>query len=150
MNSKIIIKNIILVSIIFIGMISCTPNGDYKDPTQPVYKRVADLLSKMTVEEKVAQLESMHAGRPMLNDALLNNPKKMDSLFRYGIGMMNPTIDVDLEKTVKMRNALQNYLRTKTRLGIPVIYIDEAHHGLCSPGADVFPHGIGLAVFLGY
>ena len=36
-------------------------------------------------------------------------------------------------------------MKNKTRLGIPVIYIDEAHHGLCSPGADVFPHSIGMA-----
>src|SRR5262245_46951055 len=41
---------------------------DYKNPQLPIGRRVADLVSRMTVEEKVAQLQSMHAGRPKLTD----------------------------------------------------------------------------------
>ena len=117
----------------------------YKDPKQPVAKRVADLLSKMTLEEKVAQLQTMHAGRPKLNDQLFGNPGKLDSLFKNGMGMMNPAFDETMEQTITARNNLQDYFRTKTRLGIPIIFIDEAHHGLVARQVDVFPHGIGLS-----
>ncbi|MBS1563941.1 MAG: glycoside hydrolase family 3 C-terminal domain-containing protein, partial [Bacteroidetes bacterium] len=111
----------------------------------PISKRVSDLLSRMTLEEKVAQLQSGHMGRPKLTDKVLSNPAKMDSLFKNGVGMMNPAFDETLEQTNQRRNALQQYLLSKTRLGIPVIFIDESHHGLVAPSADVFPHSIGFA-----
>jgi beta-glucosidase len=117
----------------------------YKDAKQPVAKRVADLLSRMTLEEKVAQLQTMHAGRPKLDDKLFNNTAKLDSLYKNGMGMINPAFDETMEVTIAARNRLQEYLRTKTRLGIPIIFIDEAHHGLVQRQVDVFPHGIGLA-----
>src|SRR4051794_12041845 len=88
----------------------------YKNPQLPVERRVADLLSRMTLEEKVAQLQSGHMGRPRLTDAVLANGAKMDSLFKNGAGMMNPAFDETLEQTNQRRNALQQYLRTKTRL----------------------------------
>lgn len=117
----------------------------YKNPQLPVAQRVADLLHRMTLEEKVAQLQSGHMGRPKLTDAVLANTAKMDSLFKNGVGMMNPAFDETLEQTNLRRNRLQEYLRTKTRLGIPVIFIDESHHGLVAPQSDVFPHSIGFA-----
>ncbi len=117
----------------------------YKNPQLPVAQRVKDLLSKMTLEEKVGQLQSMHMGRQKLSDAVLNNPAKMDSLFKNGVGMENPAFDETMEETIDRRNKLQAYLRTKTRLGIPVIFLDESHHGLVAPQADVFPHSIGMA-----
>jgi beta-glucosidase len=50
-----------------------------------------------------------------------------------------------VEQTVEWRNRVQEYMRTKTRLGIPIIFIDEAHHGLLQKDVDIFPHGIGLS-----
>src|SRR5262245_16307059 len=90
----------------------------YKDARQPVTKRVHDLLSRMTLEEKVAQLQTMHAGRPKLNDQLFNNAARMDSLFKNGMGMMNPAFDETMEQTIYARNKLQDYCKNKTRLGI--------------------------------
>jgi beta-glucosidase len=118
---------------------------DYKNPRLPISRRVVDLLSRMTLEEKVAQLQSMHAGRPKLTDAVFNDAAQMDKLFHNGVGMMNPDFEATIEETINRRNRLQDYLKTKTRLGIPVIFIDEAHHGLLAPQADVFPHSIGFA-----
>jgi beta-glucosidase len=66
-------------------------------------------------------------------------------MYANGVGMINPAFDETMEQTIERRNKLQNYLRNKTRLGIPVIFIDEAHHGLVQRNVDVFPHGIGLA-----
>lgn len=117
----------------------------YKDPKQPVSKRVTDLLSRMTLEEKVAQLQTMHAGRPKLDDKLFNNTGKLDSLYKNGMGMINPAFDETMEVTIAARNRLQDYMVNKTRLGIPIIFIDEAHHGLVQRQVDVFPHGIGLS-----
>jgi len=59
--------------------------------------------------------------------------------------MMNPQFSGGLEETVKLRNRIQTYLLTQTRLGIPIIFLDEGHHGLMRKGANVFPQAIGLA-----
>lgn len=99
----------------------------------------------MTLEEKVAQLRSMRAGEGGLTEDVLNDSAKMDELFGHGLGMLNPEFDAPLEQTIEQRNRLQQYLTTKTRRGIPVLFLDEAHHGLLAPEVDVFPHAIGLA-----
>jgi beta-glucosidase len=118
---------------------------DYKNPHLPIVQRVNDLLKRMTPEEKVAQLRSTWSAHPKINDVLLNNPAKMDSLFGHGIGMINPDFENTLEQSIDNRNAIQAYLKSHTRLGIPVIFLDEAHHGLLAMKADVFPTSIGLA-----
>nr|NQU94503.1 glycoside hydrolase family 3 protein [Bacteroidota bacterium] len=117
---------------------------NYKNPNLPVVERVADLISRMTLEEKVAQLTSFHPRRPKLDEVFLNDPAKMDSMFGNGAGMMNPSFNRELQATAELRNKLQNYLKTQTRLGIPVIFLDEGHHGLMRPGVNVFPQAIGL------
>ena len=135
----------VIVGILF--LIICV-NGfaqDYKNPKVPVQQRVKTLLSKMTVEEKVAQLRSTWSAYPKINEAFLNNPKKMDSLFGKGIGMINPDFENTLQQGISYRNKIQAYLKTKTRLGIRAIFLDEAHHGLLAMKADVFPTSIGLA-----
>ena len=117
----------------------------YKNRLLSTKQRVTDLLSRMTLEEKVAQLITIHPGKPPLNDAFFNNPAKVDSMFGNGVGMVNPVFDLKLEGTIEMRNRLQAYLKNKTRLGIPTIFIDEGHHGLMNPGSNVFPQAIGIA-----
>jgi beta-glucosidase len=117
----------------------------YRDPALPVFQRVQDLLSRMTPEEKVAQLRSTWSAHPKIDETLLHNRDKMDSLFGNGVGMINPDFENTLEQSIDNRNAIQMYLRQHTRLGIPAIFLDEAHHGLLAMKADVFPTSIGLA-----
>ena len=117
----------------------------YKDPKAAVEKRVEDLLSRMTVEEKVAQLRSTYAAYPKINDAFLNDRHKMDSLFGHGIGMINPDFGNSMEEVIHNRNRVDRYIKQHTRLGIPPIWIDESHHGLVSKQVDVFPTGIAMA-----
>ena len=117
----------------------------YTNPALPIPQRVQDLLSRMTTVEKVAQLRSTWSAYPRINDAILNDPHRMDSLFGQGIGMINPDFDNTLEQSIHYRNTIQDYLWTKTRLGIPAIFLDEAHHGLLAMQSDVFPTSIGLA-----
>src|SRR6266536_446499 len=91
---------------------------DYKNSRLPVEKRVQDLLKRMTLEEKVAQLISTHASRPKLTDDFFSNTKRLDSMYANGVGMINPAFDETMEQTIERRNKLQNYLRNKTKLGI--------------------------------
>jgi beta-glucosidase len=117
----------------------------YTNTALPISQRVQDLLSRMTTTEKVAQLRSTWSAFPRINDAVLTDAHRMDSLFGQGIGMINPDFDNTLEQSIHYRNTIQDYLRTKTRLGIPAIFLDEAHHGLLAMQSDVFPTSIGLA-----
>ena len=117
----------------------------YRDSALPIEGRVADLLERMTLEEKVAQLRSTRMGAPQLTAEVLGNHEKMGALLQHGLGMLNPEFDVPMEETIAKRNAVQNFLLTQTRLGIPILFLDEAHHGLLAPEVDVFPHGLGLA-----
>jgi beta-glucosidase len=117
----------------------------YKEPGAPITERVNDLLSRMTTEEKVAQLRSTFAANPKINAAFFQNASAIDSLFGHGVSMINPDFENTLEESIDNRNKIQDYLRNKTRLGIPAIFLDEAHHGLLAMQADVFPTSIALA-----
>jgi beta-glucosidase len=116
---------------------------DYKDSTLPVDGRVADLLGRMTLEEKVAQLRSLR--EPRAADDPLHDEAQFAKLLEHGLGMFNPAFDHPMAQTVALRNRVQRHLTTKTRLGIPVLFLDEAHHGVMARGVDVFPHGLGIA-----
>lgn len=141
--------NYLSVLLVFFAAISSSSlsaqQPPYKNPSLPVAQRVADLLKRMTLDEKVAQVRSMWAQRPQIDEKLFDDPKKMDSLFKNGMGMLNPDFNATMEQSISRRNKLQEYFKTKTRLGIPIIYIDEAHHGLLAPQVDVFPTSIGFS-----
>jgi len=124
---------------------SAQPSSPYLDPSQPIDVRVKDLVSRMTLEEKVAQVKSAWAERLPLLGGMLDDPAKMDTHFGNGIGIVNMDFEANVGQTVQWRNGLQNYLRTKTRLGIPAIFDDEAHHGLLLSDSDCFPDSIAQA-----
>lgn len=140
MKPKSIIPGVLILLFSFSTMAQ-----DYKNPQLPVPQQVKLLLSKMTLEEKVAQLKSTFSAIPHIDQKFLKDSHKMDSLFGKGIGMINPDFTNTPEEVVANRNAIQQYLRTKARLGIPTIFVDEAHHGLLGIKVDIFPSSIGLA-----
>lgn len=107
-------------------------------------KAIASLLKKMSVEEKVAQLRSSYAANPKINAAFFENKGKLDSLFGNGLSMVNPDFENSLEQSIEYRNKTQRYL-IQTKSSIPVIFLDEAHHGLMAMQTDIFPTSIGLA-----
>jgi beta-glucosidase len=143
MQLHMVTRTVPLIIALFSSALSLIAQS-YKDPHLSIEKRVADLVSRMTVEEKVAQLRSTWSMVPRITGALLADPHKMDSLFGYGIGMIDPDFDNTMEQAIRYRNKIREYIRTKT-LRIPPIFLDEAHHGLMAPEADVFPTSIGLA-----
>ncbi|MCJ7447089.1 MAG: glycoside hydrolase family 3 C-terminal domain-containing protein [Bacteroidales bacterium] len=117
----------------------------YKNPKLAASKRVRDLLSRMTIEEKVAQLMGLwNGGIEDYNDEFLNDPEKMEAAFGKGANSIHPAF-WGLKETVDQRNKIQKYFVEKTRLGIPVIFVDEGQHGMMRRDVTAFPQAIGLA-----
>ncbi len=107
---------------------------------------VCELLSRMTLEEKVAQLCAVHANR--LIEGKKFSEEKARALIGQGIGQItrlfgNP--DLEPEDAVVLGNEIQRFLKERTRLGIPAMVHEECLSGLLSKRATVFPQAIGLA-----
>lgn len=117
----------------------------YKNPEKPIEERVKDLLSQMTLTEKIAQLTGIWDSLPVaIDNDFLEDVIRMQQAFGNGINSVHPSF-TGIEQTVKQRNAIQRYLLEKTRLGIPAIFVDEGQHGLMRPESTSFPQAIGLA-----
>jgi beta-glucosidase len=115
----------------------------YRNPQLAIEDRVADLLSRMTLEEKVAQITPHRA-----QDVNVIDPTGTftDETARQ---LMSRWWDQNLEfppkKAAILRNGIQRYLREKTRLGIPQLFMGEALHGFMEYGSTSFPQALGLA-----
>jgi beta-glucosidase len=126
---------------------------DYKNPRLPVERRVADLLSRMTLEEKVAQLVCLWGERPQVKpqtDFSIDrgdfSPEKASVVMKYGIGQIARQRErKDPREAALFANAVQKWLVEHTRLGIPAIFHDEILHGLMAPRSTSFPTPIALA-----
>jgi beta-glucosidase len=117
----------------------------YKDPKAPVEKRVKDLLKRMTIEEKAAQLMGLwNGGVEDFKDEIFKDPAKMKEIFGKGCHSIHPA-PFKIKETVALRNKIQQYLLENTRLGIPAMFVDEGQHGMMRPESTVFPQAIGLA-----
>jgi len=126
---------------------------DYKNPQLPVERRVADLLSRMTLEEKIAQLTCLWAGRPQANpqtdfatDRGDFSPAKAAEVMKHGIGQIARQRErKGPREGATFANAVQKWLVENTRLGIPAILHDEILHGHMAKGSTSFPQPIALA-----
>jgi beta-glucosidase len=119
----------------------------YRDASLPVNKRVSDLLSQMTLDEKLAQLNS-HWFRDLLNDRHTLSRGKMEQLLAQGTGQITRvggSSILDPISSARSENELQRFLVNETRLGIPAIIHEECCSGYMALGATVFPQMIGLA-----
>ncbi|WP_299291835.1 glycoside hydrolase family 3 N-terminal domain-containing protein [uncultured Mucilaginibacter sp.] len=99
----------------------------YKNANAPVPKRVADLLKRMTLEEKVGQM------------TMSSLAESVNSPIAYGV-LESPFVSV--KEVAKQAINAKKYAREKTRLGIPPIQIGECLHGQLAAGATVFPQSI--------
>jgi len=120
---------------------------DYQNATLPTAKRVDDLLSRMTLEEKVAQMMCLWNAKKQFTDAKGKfDPAKAPEWFKVGIGRIErPSDGHGARAQAEFTNAIQKWVKENTRLGIPVIFHDEALHGLMGPEATSFPQAIALA-----
>ncbi|MBA4045279.1 MAG: beta-glucosidase [Erythrobacter sp.] len=135
----------------------------YKDAAAPIALRVADLMSRMTLEEKVAQIRTAWAAKGDMIDGLAFNPAKASAAFPDGIGHVTRPSDKrgvpgitgaaggtaarwrTPAETVAFINALQRWALEDTRLGIPVLLHEESLHGYMATEATMFPQAIALA-----
>ncbi len=123
---------------------------DYRNAGAPVDDRVADLLSRMTVEEKVAQMLCIWVQKKMLFDQEGNlSPASFERHFKHGFGQIARLSDTNggltARETAELANALQHFIIENTRLGIPAIVHEECLHGLAGKEATSYPQPIGLA-----
>lgn len=115
----------------------------FMDKTISIDERVLDLLNRMTLEEKVRQLD-IYSGAELLGD--INVLKKFDGekykeLYgETGIGCLQIRYSC-----AKLNNQIQEYHIKNTRLGIPILFSEETLHGLVWPEATIFPQQIALA-----
>jgi beta-glucosidase len=115
----------------------------YKDATLPISDRVADLISRMTLEEKVDQLSW----------SWLHTIDVVDPTGTYTTESARQAIQAEWGAEIKLtprnaaivRNAVQRYQLEKTRLGIPILFPGEALHGYMEYGSTSFPQALGLA-----
>ena len=138
----------------------------YKDPSRPVEARVEDLLKRMTLEEKAAQLITLWEQKAKVQtDAGVFSPEEASQNFPDGIGQFaRPsdkrgvaqtnagaagasagTVNRDARDTAEYVNAAQRWAVERTRLGIPILMHEEALHGYVARGATSFPQSIALA-----
>lgn len=116
----------------------------YKNPDLPVEVRVKDLLQRMTLEEKVDQLNMKSLNALQTDNAGQVTDSSLVRLFRgRSIGCLESPF-VEHHKMALYAEAADHYLRTQTRLGIPAIQIAECLHGQMALGTTIFPQAIGL------
>jgi beta-glucosidase len=126
---------------------------DYKNAKLPVDTRVADLLKRMTIEEKVAQLTCLWQQRPEANppgdlstDRGELSPEKAQQVMKYGIGQIARQRERKGPRAgAAFANSVQKWLLQNTRLGIPAMFHDEILHGHMAQGSTSFPQPISLA-----
>ncbi len=136
----------------------------YKDPKAPIDARVEDLLARMTLEEKCAQLVGVWLTKEAIQtpDAEFS-PQKASQAYPHGLGQISRpsdrrgasagphagaapgTINRTPRETARYINAAQRWAMEQTRLGIPLLMHDEALHGYVAREATSFPQAIALA-----
>jgi beta-glucosidase len=120
---------------------------DYKNPALPPARRVEDLLKRMTLEEKVAQMMCLWNAKRQITDAQGRfDPSRAPDWFKVGIGRIErPSDGHGAGAQAEFTNAIQRWVKENTRLGIPVLFHEEALHGLMGQEATSFPQAIALA-----
>src|SRR6185437_7717699 len=122
----------------------------YKNPSLSVEERVTDLIKRMTPEEKFWQLFMIPGDLDNATDSMyfkgifglqVSATAKGDAAGQ----MLNYNTTENALDFAKKLNSIQHFFIEKTRLCIPVIFFDEALHGLVRSDATVYPQAIGLA-----
>lgn len=114
----------------------------YKDASLPIEVRVEDLVKRMTLDEKIAQMRHIHAYSIMENGKI--DKEKLEKMIggqNYGFieGFTLPG-----KECLALMKEVQKYMREKTRWGIPVFTLTESLHGSVHDGSTIFPQSIAL------
>jgi beta-glucosidase len=129
------------------------PAPAYRNPKLTPENRLRDLLPRMTIEEKAAQMICVwqQKAQTLVDAEGRFDPVKAKAAFSqgHGLGQVGRPSDsgggLDARRMAGLTNAIQRFFLENSRLGIPVIFHEECLHGLAAPGATSFPQPIGLA-----
>jgi beta-glucosidase len=127
----------------------------FRDPGLPMEQRVEDLLGRLTLEEKIGQMNM-----PCVYESGLGNsiPEKTEAVQKFAAGtylrgfgpgggfftLPNTILHEGPRQQAEFLNQLQRIALEQTRLGIPLLETEEGTHGLMCPGGTVFPEGPAL------
>jgi beta-glucosidase len=142
------------------GWIDFNKNGKmdvFEDPSQPIDKRVADLLSQMTIEEKTCQLATLYGYKRVLKEEMPAESWK-NEVWKDGIANIDEELNnlasrtdmaptqysFPFSKHAAAINTIQKWFVEQTRMGIPVDFTNEGIHGLNHDRATPLPAPIGI------
>jgi beta-glucosidase len=145
-----------LFSVLFILLLNFKSYGQvpvYLDKEKPVEVRVLDLLSRMTLEEKIGQLNMPTSGGPVRG-----NEDRLEGAYQFTLGQREKNVGpgggffdfmnrYGAEGTryqAELNNRLQKLAVEQTRLKIPLLMTEEGTHGLMGAGATIFPEGLAI------
>ncbi|MBB3696627.1 glycoside hydrolase family 3 C-terminal domain-containing protein [Flammeovirga yaeyamensis] len=144
----------ITITIFCVGLISSFKTNEenkvalYKQPKADIESRVQDLLKRMTLEEKVAQMRMFHAnkGVEFSEDGKLVLSDVVQQKLTLGIGgIKNPGEHNTPEEAAELNNQLQKYIIKNSRLGIPGFFVTESYNGVDAAGCTSFGRPINMA-----
>jgi beta-glucosidase len=118
----------------------------YQDSDLSAAERVDDLLARMTLDEKLAQLGSAWAFQLMSGSEY--STERAEPLTRHGLGQVTRVAgatSLTADAAARIANQIQRRLVEETRLGIPAIVHEEICSGMMGRGATIFPQAIGVA-----
>src|SRR5205814_7681728 len=137
------------------GWIDLNKNGRldvYEDPHANIEKRIDDLLSQMTLEEKTCQTATLYGFHRVLKDEL-PTPQWKQQIWKDGIANIDEHLNGvgsdsiygrDIKKHVWAMNEVQRFFIEETRLGIPVDFTNEGLRGVAAFTATSFPSELAV------
>lgn len=148
-------KFVACFSLVFGTVIFAQSTAPYLDPHQPIEVRVRDLLGRMTLEEKIGQINMPCVYEDAMGDGIAQKTDACRGLTEgtreQGIGpgggfftLTNTIVPEGTRREVELLNELQHIATEKTRLKIPLLESEEGTHGLMCSGATVFPEGLTI------
>jgi beta-glucosidase len=144
------------ITIIFLAVfVASAAEPIYRDPSQPVQKRIDDLMSRMTLAEKVGQLNMPCVYEEGLGRDIAAKTEAVQKFaggtYATDIGpgggfftLANEILPNGSKQQAQFFNKLQKIAIESTRLGIPLLETEEGTHGVMCSGKTIFPEGLGL------
>jgi len=157
-NSSLLIVTAISAVLCYAPALSAQSSGElpaYLDSKRPVEERIDDLMSRMTLKEKVGQLNLPCVYVHELGKTI---PLKLEACRRFAAGtytqeigpgcgfftLANEILHNGTRQQAEYFNELQRIALTQTRLKIPLLEDEEGTHGAMMPGATIFPEGLAI------